>query len=87
MLKNYGVGGCPGLSCVLLCKISIGEERWDPISVDLKLRRRSSRDFPEELAVSKAVFLVLICLSIKPFDFGQWGDEVISSMYCDVRNF
>ena len=65
-----GWEGCPGLSWVLLCKISQGEGRWDPFSVDLKLRRRSSRDFPEALAVSKAVFIVLICLSIKPFDLG-----------------
>ena len=50
---------CPGLSCVLLCKISLGEEKWGPISVDLKLRRRSIGDFPEDLAVPKAVFIVL----------------------------
>ena len=65
-----GWEGCPGLSCVLLCKISLEEGRWGPIGVDLKLRRRSLRDFPEDLAVSKAVFIVLICLSIKPFDLG-----------------
>ena len=42
---------------VLLCKISLGEGRWGASVVDLKLRRRSSRDFPEDLAASKAVSL------------------------------
>ena len=40
------------------------------MGVDLKLRRRSSRDLPEESAVSKAVLIVLICLLIKPLDLG-----------------
>ena len=52
---------CPGLSCILLCKISLGEGRMGPIGVDLKLRRRSLRDFSKDLAVSKAVYIVLIC--------------------------
>ena len=65
-----GWEGHPGLSWVLLCNISLGERRWGPIGVDLKLRRRSSRDLPEDLAVSKADLIVLICLSIKPFDLG-----------------
>ena len=38
------------------------------MGVDLRLRRRLLRDFPEDCAVSKAVLIVLICLSIKPFD-------------------
>ena len=50
--------------------MSIGERRLSPIGVDLKLRRRSSRDIPEDLAVSKAVFIVLICLSMKPLHLG-----------------
>ena len=50
--------GWPGLSCVMSCKISLGEGRWGPIGVDLKLRRWSLRDFPEDLAVSKDVFIV-----------------------------
>ena len=65
------MGSCPGQSCVLLCKISLGDGRWGPISVDLKLRRRSLRDLPEDLAVSKAVLIILICLSMKPFDLGE----------------
>ena len=82
-----GWEGCPGQSCVLLCNISLGEGIWGPCGVDLKLRRRSLRDLPEELAVSKAVLIVLICHSIKPFDLGQWGDEVIWSIQYDARNF
>ena len=65
-----GWESCPGQSWVLLCKISLVEGRWGPIGVDLKLRKRLSRNLPEDLAVSKAVFIVLICLSMKPFDFG-----------------
>ena len=65
-----GWEGCPGPSCILLCKISLEKGRWSPIDVDLKLRRRSSRDLPEDFAVSKVVLIVLICLSIKTFDLG-----------------
>ena len=68
-----GWEGCPGLSWFLLCKISLGQGRWGPISVDLKLRRRSLRDLPADLAVSKAVLIVSICLSIKPFNLGSGG--------------
>ena len=39
------------------------------MNIDLRLRR-SPRDLPEDFAVSKAVLIVLICLSIKPLDFG-----------------
>ena len=65
-----GWESCPGLSCDIFCKISLKEGRWEPIGVDFKLRRRSSRYFLEDLAVSKFVVIVLICLSIKLFDFG-----------------
>ena len=40
------------------------------MGVDLRLRRRSSWDLSEDFAVSKTVLIVLICLSIKPFDLG-----------------
>ena len=40
------------------------------MGIDLRLRRRSSRDLPEVFPVSKAVLIVLICLSIKAFDLG-----------------
>ena len=33
--QNLWGGGCPGLSWVLLCKISLGEGRQGPIGVDL----------------------------------------------------
>ena len=38
--------------------------------MDQWVRRRSLRDLPENFAVSKAVLIILICLSIKPFDLG-----------------
>ena len=57
------------------------------MGIDLKLRRRSLRDLPEDFAVSKAVLIVLICLSIKLVDLGQWGDDMMWSMYWDLRNF
>ena len=47
----------------------------------LNLRRRSSRDLLEDFAVSKAVLIVLICLSVKPLDVGYRGGEVVWSMY------
>ena len=37
-------------------------------------------------AVAKEVFMVFICLSIKPFDLGYKGDEEMWSMVCDVKN-
>ena len=57
------------------------------MGVDLRLRRRSSRDLPEEFAVAKAVLIVLICHSMKPLDLGYRGDEVMWSIYWDARNF
>ena len=57
------------------------------MGVDLRLRRRSLRDLPEEFAVAKAVLIVLICHSMKSLDLGYRGDEVMWSMYWDVRNF
>ena len=36
--------------------------------------------------VAKEVFMVLICLSIKPFDLGYKGNEVMWSMACNVNN-
>ena len=38
------------------------------MGVDLKVRRRSLRDLPENLAVSKAVLIVLIFHPMKLFD-------------------
>ena len=37
-------------------------------------------------AVVEEVFMVLICLSIKPFDLGYKGDEVIWSIACNDKN-
>ena len=40
----------------------------------------------DDWAVVKEAFMVLICLSIKPFDLGYKGDEVIWSMACNDKN-
>ena len=57
------------------------------MGIDLRLRRRSLRDLPEEFAVAKAVLIVLICLLMKPLDLGYRSDEVMWYMYWDARNF
>ena len=43
------------------------------MGIDLRLRRRSSRDLTEDFAASKAVLIVLICLSIKLWIWGNGG--------------
>ena len=65
-----GCEGCPGQSLVLLCRISLGDGRCGPMGIDLRLRRRSLRDLPEEFAVAKAVLIVLICHSYEAIGFG-----------------
>ena len=45
-----------------------------------------SIDRLDDWAVVKEVFMVLICLSIKLFDLGYKGDEVIWSMACGDKN-
>ena len=62
-----------------LCKISLGDGRFGPIGVDLMHKRKSSKVFPEAVAVASDVFMVLNCLSIDPFDFGYWGDVLMWS--------
>ena len=47
------------------------------MGINLTLRRRSSRDLPEEFTVAKAVLIVLICHSMKLLDLGYRGDEVM----------
>ena len=59
--------GIPLCSCVEFL-MEVG--RFVSIGVDLMLSRRSSKVFPEGVAVVSDVFIVLICLSINPFDFG-----------------
>ena len=51
-----------------LCNISLGSGRFGPIGVDPMHKRRSSNIFLEAVAV--AVFVVLTCFSINPFDLG-----------------
>ena len=42
----------------------------DQLVLTLGLRRRSPKDLPKDFAVSKAVLIVLISLSIKSLDLG-----------------
>ena len=56
------------------------------MGIDLRLRRRSLSDLPEEFAVAKAVLIDLICCSMKLLDLGYRADEVMWSMYWDARN-
>ena len=44
-------------------------------------------EIPASYAVDKAVFMVLICLSMKPLDLGYRGEEVMWSIPCVERNF
>ena len=46
---------CPGCSSVQLCNISLGNGRFGPTGVDLMHMRRSSKVFPEAVAVASTV--------------------------------
>ena len=67
---SAGCEGCPCLSSVQLCKISLAEGKLGPIGVDLMHRSILSKVFPEASAVVSAVFIVLTWHSMYPFDFG-----------------
>ena len=45
-----------------------------------------SKDRLDDWEIVKDVFMVLICLSMKPFDLGYKGDEVMWSMAWDDKN-
>ena len=45
-----------------------------------------SKDRLDDWEVVKDVFMVLICHSMKPFDLGYKGDEVMWSMAWDDKN-
>ena len=69
-----------------LCKISLGDGRCGQIGVDLMHKRRSSKVFPEAVAVASHVFMVLTCLSVNPLDFGYRGDVVMwSSLWFNIN--
>ena len=72
---------------VQLCRISLRDGRYGPISMDLMLSRKLSSEVPNALTVDTAVFIVLICHWMKPFKLEKCGDKVIWSMCWDDRNF
>ena len=44
-------------------------------------------EIPDDLAVDREVFMVLICHSIKPLDLGYKDEQVMSSIPCDEGNW
>ena len=55
--------------------ISQGEGRLDPMVVEHNVCNMWSKDRLDDWEVVREVFMVLICLSMKPFDLGYKGDE------------
>ena len=64
-----------------------GEGRLGPMGVECSVCNMWSKDKLDDWAVVKEVFMVLICLSMKPFDLGYKGDEVMWSMPWDDKNY
>ena len=58
---------------VLLYRISLGDGMFGPTVVDLRSSRSVTRGLLVAKAVLRAVLIVLTCLSIKPFDWGNGG--------------
>ena len=71
---------------MLLSRISRGEGKLGPMGVERNVCSRWSIEVLDACAVAREVFMVLICLSIKPFDLGYKGDGVMWSMACNVKN-
>ena len=84
--KLIGVEGCPGLGSVQLRRISQGYGRLGPYGGRVHVCNIWSKDRLDDWEVVKEVFMVLICLSIKPFDLGYKGDEVMWSIAWDDKN-
>ena len=68
--------GCPRCSCILLWRISLGQDVCGPMGVDQRLRS-VSRDIPVVFVVASAVCMAFICLSMKLLDFGYKENDVI----------
>ena len=69
-----------------LRRISQGEGRLGPMGVECNVCNMWSKDRLDDWEVVKDVFMVLICLSMKPFDLGYNGDEVMWSVAWDDKN-
>ena len=78
-----GMNGLPGHWMVLLCWISWGEGILGPTGVDHRLSRSG---LPASWVVLRAGFRVLSFHSMKPFDWGKWGEEVVWSICCHCKN-
>ena len=69
-----------------LWRISLGDGKFGPIGLDLRLSKTSSKVLPDVVAVASDVFMVLTCLSMNPLDLGYCGEEVICSTLCVLMN-
>ena len=69
-----------------LRRILQGGGRLDSMGVECNVCNMGSKDRLDDWKVVKEVFIVLICLSMKPFDLGYKGDEVMWSMAWDDKN-
>ena len=69
-----------------MSRILQGEGKLGPMGVECNVCSRLSMEVFGVCVVAKEVFMVLIFLSIKPFDLGYKGDEVMWSMACNVKN-
>ena len=65
-----GCDGLPGLSSLWLCKFSGGEGMCGLMGCDLMLRSKSSMVCFGAWHVDREVFIVFICHSMIPLDFG-----------------
>ena len=57
--------------------ISWGEDTPGPMGMEQSVWRTWSIDVPDGLAVVSEVLMGLICLSMKPLDLGQRGEDVM----------
>ena len=58
----------------------------EEIGVVRRHRRVRSGSFPSSFALMSAFFTVCTCLSMKPFDFGWMGEEVMWSKHHSLAN-
>ena len=73
-----------GLSCYVGFHMVLAF--FGPIGVDLRSSRTEARGLFAGKAVLRAVFIVLTCLLMKPFDLRKCGEEVWCSMWWHMRN-
>ena len=64
----------------------VGRGKVASYGVECNVCNMRSKDRLDDWEVVKEVFIFLICLSMKPFDLGYKGDEVMWSMARDDKN-